>query len=142
MLGFMAGWQVGRLLTSPRATPTVAIAGAAAAFAVDALEPVVGGVTNASVGVLVAVLVVTELLARRRRLAPIWTAGPCALTIVALLAWWAGTASSPLCDDDSVVQPHGAWHLLTALLVLLWADRASNVDALDHDARRPSTASP
>lgn len=137
MLGFIAGWQVGRSVApSVRAASTGALAGAALALALNAaIEPVASGVTNVSVGVLAALVVVSELLARRRGADPIWTAGPCALTVIALATWWAGSASSPLCDADSVVQPHGAWHLLTALLALVWADRASAVLTPDRPPR-------
>ena len=33
-----------------------------------------------------------------------------------------GRSGSPLCDPDSVVQLHGAWHVLSALAVVVWAD--------------------
>ena len=34
--------------------------------------------------------------------------------LVAAVAWWLGRSASPLCDPDSLLQPHALWHLLVA----------------------------
>lgn len=39
---------------------------------------------------------------------------------VALASYAAGRTSSPLCNPESLVQPHGLWHLATAAAVALW----------------------
>jgi hypothetical protein len=59
-----------------------------------------------------------------------WTALPPArrgayLTALAAAAagaacWWAGRTSSPWCRPDSVLQPHAAWHLLSAAALAAW----------------------
>ena len=94
----------------------------AAGSVVWALAP---SATNVMVGVLVAATVGAELVARRRGLPGVWNAPLVALAVGAGVVWWAGTPGSPLCDPGSWVQPHGGWHLLTALLVLGWIDQAS-----------------
>jgi hypothetical protein len=35
--------------------------------------------------------------------------------------WWAGRTGSPLCDPDSLLQGHAAWHLLGAAALTCWA---------------------
>ena len=77
------------------------------------------------VGVLVAVVIVAEVLARRRGRPAVWNAPLLALGAGALVVWWAGSPESPVCDGGSWLQPHGLWHTLTALLVLGWVDQAS-----------------
>jgi hypothetical protein len=34
--------------------------------------------------------------------------------------WWLGRTASPWCDPDSPLQPHAAWHLLTAAALAAW----------------------
>jgi hypothetical protein len=38
--------------------------------------------------------------------------------------WWAGRSASPLCDPDSLLQPHAAWHVLGAAALGAWAAAA------------------
>jgi hypothetical protein len=35
--------------------------------------------------------------------------------------WWLGRTASPVCDPDSLLQPHAAWHLLAAAALACWA---------------------
>jgi glycerol-3-phosphate O-acyltransferase / dihydroxyacetone phosphate acyltransferase len=126
LLGFIAGWHVARIAAAHDEVrlgrlATLGLALGAAAGVLGA----VAGATSALAGVLVAITVVAELVARRRGTDPIWTAGPVALLGVATLAWWTGAPGGVLCDPTSVVQPHGLWHVLSALVALTWVDRAA-----------------
>ncbi len=38
------------------------------------------------------------------------------LLITAAVAWFAGSAGSPICAERSPAQAHGLWHVLTAVL--------------------------
>ena len=122
MVAFIAGWHVGRLFGSPG---TCAVAGLTAGVVLGTvlMASDIQGV-NAIVGVGVGVVVVTEIAARLRHLAPVWTMPLLALTGVALACWVLGTGTSPVCAVDSWAQLHGMWHLLTALLALVWVDKA------------------
>jgi hypothetical protein len=35
--------------------------------------------------------------------------------------WWLGRTASPVCDPDSLLQGHAAWHLLAAAALAGWA---------------------
>ena len=63
--------------------------------------------------VAVVVVVGTELIARRHGLPRVWNVALIVLAVVAALSWWAGTGDSALCDEQSLLQPHGAWHLIS-----------------------------
>ena len=52
-----------------------------------------------------------------RTYAPWYWAG-ILLYMLAFAIWLRGVPNDPWCDPDSVFQPHGAWHLLTALATL------------------------
>jgi hypothetical protein len=71
-------------------------------------------------------LVSAEVRVRRRQ---IWRSRAgmlaAALIVAALPAYLGGRTSSPLCDPDSSIQLHGAWHVLTAgsALAFAWAAR-------------------
>jgi hypothetical protein len=41
--------------------------------------------------------------------------------VLAGLAYLLGRSGGPACEPDSLIQGHGAWHLLTALALALWA---------------------
>ncbi|HEY7605217.1 MAG TPA: hypothetical protein VID07_00410 [Actinomycetes bacterium] len=43
-----------------------------------------------------------------------------AATAAGAVCWWAGRTASPWCDPDSLLQPHAAWHLLTAAALAAW----------------------
>ena len=80
-------------------------------------------------------LVGAELLARRRRLPVVWNAASVVLVGVAVVAWVLGTSDSPLCDEDSWAQPHALWHLLSAIVVVVWVDRAAAAAMPDRPPR-------
>ncbi|MGD2101206.1 MAG: hypothetical protein PVG83_03150 [Acidimicrobiia bacterium] len=47
--------------------------------------------------------------------------GPLALLAVVAVIGRLGATGGPLCDPDSVLQPHGIWHLGAATAILWWA---------------------
>jgi hypothetical protein len=83
------------------------------------------GATNIVVGLLIVIAAASEVVARRRGLPSVWNGPMLLLGAVAVGFWLAGTPDSPLCDEQSWLQPHGLWHVLTAMLVLVWVDRAA-----------------
>ena len=127
LLGFISGWHVGRLARAS-ASGSGALAGLGAGLVLGGVASAVG-LTNVASGVAVAVIVIAEVLARRRRRPAVWTASLLVLVGIAIATWYAGTSGSPLCDEESLVQPHGVWHLLSALVVLTWFDQAAAIDA-------------
>lgn len=77
-----------------------------------------------ALGILIAVVVVI----RWRGDQPIFPGATrnrlIALGVIAAFAgvsYLTGRTDSPACDPDSVVQPHGGWHLLSALVFVLVA---------------------
>ena len=127
VLSFLAGWHVGRLGDrSDRGALIGLSAGLAAGTVTNLAAP---GATNLVVGALVTAVVVAEIAARHRGEPAVWTAPLIGIGAVALALWFAGTSGSPLCAEQSWLQPHGGWHVLTALLVVAWADRAGRVPA-------------
>lgn len=123
MLGFIAGWHVGRLRSAPVAGSLV---GLAVGLAGGAIAWATGG-TNVVVAAGVVVTVGSELLARRRGLPPVWRAALMVALGVALATWAAGSAGSPLCAPSSPWQWHGVWHLASAGVMLWWADAAAGI---------------
>jgi len=129
MVAFIAGWHVGRVVGAPGQWAIGGLAvGVASGVGLDAID--VQGV-NVIVGVGVVVIIVSEFVARRRGMSPVWTGGLLVLVAVAVGFWLFGTPTSPVCDSDSWVQPHGVWHVLTAVVALVWVDAA--VGALQPD---------
>ena len=70
-----------------------------------------------------------ELVGRGRRAA--WTPPrrvayrlALAATAAGAAGWWLGRTGGPLCDPDSLLQGHAAWHLLTAAALAAWARAA------------------
>lgn len=124
-LGFVVGWHTGRVAGRAGAG---ALVGLGVGVGVGAVASIAGG-TNVAVGVLVVVVVGAVLVGRRRRLPPVWSAPLCAMTAVAGALWVLGTSDSPLCDERSWAQPHGAWHVVSALVVLAWFDAAAGAGA-------------
>jgi 1-acyl-sn-glycerol-3-phosphate acyltransferase len=132
-LAFVAGWHVGRLRGRADAGSLVgSTVGLAASAAVWALAP---GAVNIAVGLTVGIIVVASLLARRRAMPAVWSWPLFALGAVALSMWALGTPDSPACDADSWLQPHGLWHVLTAIIALAWVDRAYAADDPDRAPR-------
>jgi hypothetical protein len=122
LVGFVAGWHLGRLGNRPAAGATI---GTATALVIGlAAWPAGAAGVNAVVGLAVVAVVVGEVVARARRLPPVWTAPLLVLLGAGLAAWAAGRGASPLCDPASPLQAHGLWHLLSAMLVPAWANRA------------------
>ena len=122
LLGFVAGWHASRI-RGPGASAVGALVGAAVG-AIAGLIAAAFGVTTVLAGVAVVVVVGTELVARRHGLPRVWNVALILLAVVAALTWWAGTGDSALCDEQSLLQPHGAWHLISGLLLLGWFDNA------------------
>jgi hypothetical protein len=52
-----------------------------------------------------------------------YRAGVAALAVGAA-CWWLGRTGGPLCDPDSPLQGHAAWHLLTAFALAAWGRAA------------------
>jgi hypothetical protein len=126
LLGLLAGWHAGRLYGREDAGAWVGALGVTivAGLAHPALP---GAVTTVAV-VLVVSVVVAEAMARRRRLPPVIDGRLVALVVVAGVTYVLGRSGSPLCDPDSVVQLHGAWHVLSALALVVWTDGALRAD--------------
>jgi hypothetical protein len=80
-------------------------------------------VHDLSILAVLSQVVVYELLERRRGPAPRQAAFATALAALGLgsVAFVLGRTSSPLCDPDSPLQLHGAWHLLVAMSLAAWA---------------------
>lgn len=128
-LGYVAGWHVGRLRSvADRGAVVGTVIGLVVAAVMWAITP---GAVNVAVAVAVVVIVAASWLARRRRLAKVWSGPVLALGVIAIAFWAIGTPGSPACNADSWLQPHGVWHVLTAVLLLAWADTA--YAALDPD---------
>ncbi|QQS24269.1 MAG: 1-acyl-sn-glycerol-3-phosphate acyltransferase [Actinomycetota bacterium] len=133
LLGYVAGWHVGRLGARPwqgalLGTSTALVAGGVAWSFAEAA-------TNVVAAVAVVVVVAAEVLARRRGMAPVWGVALLVLGALAVGAWLIGTSASPACDARSLLQPHGLWHLIAAVLVLAWIDRAAGVADPAHPPR-------
>lgn len=56
--------------------------------------------------------------------AAVWLWPLLGLGAVAIAMWALGTPDSPACRAESWLQPHGLWHVLTALAAIAWVDRA------------------
>ncbi|MGI9642843.1 MAG: ceramidase domain-containing protein [Acidimicrobiia bacterium] len=69
-------------------------------------------------GVLLGVAaVVTEVMVGR---APRVWAPALVVGVIGTVLNVLGRTDAPLCEPDSVLQAHGAWHLLTAVAIFLW----------------------
>ncbi len=123
-LGFVAGWHLGRL--RDRDTESGALVGLACGLVAGTVAAA-ASVVNVVVAILVGTVVAAELAARRRHQPAVWNCPLLLLVAVAAAAWLAGTTASPLCAEQSWLQPHGAWHVMSALVILAWTDRASAV---------------
>ncbi|MEM9609696.1 MAG: 1-acyl-sn-glycerol-3-phosphate acyltransferase [Actinomycetota bacterium] len=118
----LAAWHVGRLrgrATADRAATVATVAAAIVGTAVHLVAPEL--VSNVAFS-LVAVIVGAEVVARRRRLGAVWTNGLLVLSAIAIGTWLLGRTDSPTCDPAALTQPHAVWHLLSAFVVLVWAD--------------------
>jgi 1-acyl-sn-glycerol-3-phosphate acyltransferase len=132
-LGFVAGWHVGRLFDAADRGSLAGMAiGVVGAAVLWATAP---GATNAIVAIAVAIIVAASLVARRRRLAGVWSVPLLVLCAVAVAAWVLGSVDSPTCDPDAWFQPHAFWHVLTALVALAWVDHAIGAVDPEHAPR-------
>jgi hypothetical protein len=123
VVGFMAGWHVGRLRPSAGASAG-ALVGAGVGLMAGVVASAVGAtsVVAAALGVVVAT---TELVARRRVLPRVWTGALLVLAAVSAVAWIAGRTAGAFCDEQSWLQPHGLWHVLSALVLVGWFTNAA-----------------
>lgn len=126
MLGFVAGWHVARVIApiDPSRAGLGGVVGLWIGVAVGAGAALVGAPATFS-AVPVVVIVAAELVARRRGATPVWTPSLLVLLGVAGVSWWLGSTGSPLCDPSSVAQPHGSWHVVSAVVAVTWVDRAA-----------------
>jgi len=132
-LGFVAGWHVGRLSGRANGASLIGlVVGLAVSAALWALAP---DATNIAVGVAVGTIVVASLIARQRSMTAVWSWPLLGLGAFAIAMWALGTPASPACDADSWLQPHGLWHVLTAIVALAWVDRAYAAAEPDHAPR-------
>ncbi len=74
--------------------------------------------TGDPIGIALATLAIVLLVMRDRSLS---TLGPLSLLIVVAIIGRLGATGGPLCDPHSVWQPHGLWHVGSALAVTWWA---------------------
>lgn len=88
-----------------------------------AIAPAAGDPVSA----ILAVAAVGRLLARDRS---IGTLGPAALAGTTALVGRLGATGGPLCNPDSLLQPHALWHLGAAAAVTWWGLSASAGDDL------------
>jgi hypothetical protein len=70
------------------------------------------------VGVALAALAIVLIVMRDRSVA---TLGPLVLVVAVAIIGRLGATGGPLCDPDSLLQPHGIWHLGAAVAVTWWA---------------------
>jgi len=93
---------------------------------------------DAPIALIVIQSVVTPLwrFLRKQPVLPGWTPKRGASLAVAWLlaagSFAGGRTDSPLCDPDSVAQPHGSWHVLASVGFFVWSE------ILFQDARAPS----
>jgi 1-acyl-sn-glycerol-3-phosphate acyltransferase len=139
-LGFVAGWQLGKL-----APQGVIGAGRWATIAAAVVLVVMGVVlvpvpdaTDAVVVVLVAVALVAFVVQRvRTRARPAWSDLPFVLIAAfAIVAFLLGRTGSLACHADAVFQWHGVWHVATAVLAVVWARAALTVRPRGEGAAR------
>ncbi len=115
----LAGWK-------PWVTLTIYGVAVVAVFAGFELDSTAGIVVT---GLVVVGAVVAEVLVIRRglRLRPPWMetwwwyAIMAGVLAVAGLANVLGRTDAPLCDEGSLLQLHGLWHIMTAIVFGLWA---------------------
>jgi hypothetical protein len=119
-LSFVAVHDLARLAGTRRLAVPAWAATAGAGGLLLGLAPRAGGALAGALGVLVAA---GEVAVARRRPRGAGTAayraGVVALAVGAA-CWWLGRTGGPLCDPDSPLQGHAAWHLLTAFALAAW----------------------
>ncbi len=134
LLGTIAGWHLGRI-RDRRSTPdpaTTTIWGTRGAWIGTVIAAVGGGIaiaithdaTTPLAVVAIVIVVIAEVVARRRGLPAGLGWGLAAVIVAALAAYGAGRSDSPLCNPGSIVQFHALWHVLIGVAGFVWADRA------------------
>lgn len=120
----MAVTDLALLVRLPMPERTIFVAGGVLAGALTVLSPEAG---SALTGALVVVVVVCEVLIHRRHLRPTPRRRQhsthlimVSVAAVAGALWVLGRTDSPICDPGDVVQPHGLWHVASAVLFGLW----------------------
>lgn len=106
-----------------RVLPTFAVASLLAlAIGAVSLDAVL-----ALTGAALLTVAACEVLIYRRRLRPVSTprqrrayVAIIAVAVVAGLTWLLGRTDAPVCEPDSVLQLHGVWHAISALIFGLW----------------------
>lgn len=128
-VGFVAGWQVALLVWPGRDREgRASLLGSMAGGILSAVATSYGA-TNVVVGVITTVIVASEVMNRRRGATAVWTGGLVSLGALATGMWMAGRSGSTLRYSQAWLQPHGAWHVLSALLLLAWIDRAVEISS-------------
>jgi hypothetical protein len=123
LLGFVAGWHAGRLVdAAARGAWLGTLLGIAAASAAWAVAP---GTVTVVAACGIAVVAIGEVVSRRHACPPLWPLPLILLVAAAGAAWVAGTPGSPVCDARSWLQPHGLWHVLTAVAIVWWVSGAA-----------------
>jgi hypothetical protein len=143
LLGCMAGWHLGRAVTSCTSTSDrLAVGGAAAGAAAGTALHLLGAeATTALAAALVATVAGAEVIARHRGAAPVWTPALLALAATAALLWVLGRGDSPLCDPGSLAQAHAVWHVASAVALVAWTERTTWLPAPHrHSADQGPTA--
>lgn len=128
VVGYVAGWHLGRVRGDPRAASWLSVLAGIAVASGWLWSPAAGPAVLGVVAVLMVVAIAIEHLAaqararERRSSARVGTRFPpvAALAVMAVSTWVAGHAASPLCDPASYVQPHALWHLSSAALIVTW----------------------
>jgi hypothetical protein len=89
--------------------PGLAVLGAFLAVAPSLADPLFIALTALVLAVLV------------RRDRSFTTIGPLALLVISAIVGRLGATGWPLCNAESIIQPHGIWHLGAAVAVTWWA---------------------
>jgi hypothetical protein len=123
-VSFVAVFDLAWLAGARRRVVPAWAAAAGAGGVLLGLAPRAGGAVAGGLGLLVAA---GEVAVARRGLRAGWSPRQRAAYragVVALAAgaacWWLGRTGGPLCDPDSPLQGHAAWHLLTAFALAAW----------------------
>lgn len=89
-------------------------------------------------GLLVAALVMELILWRRGGQDLRWGLGAVASMVTAFAIWTVSKTGHPWCDPASLLQGHGAWHLLCALAAYLLFEHYARESVSGSTQRRPS----
>lgn len=120
VLGTIAGWR-----------PWLHLTGLATISLALGLFPSLGDPLGAVLGAGAVLSVLIHSRSSYPRARPL---GPVALLIVAGIVGRLGATGNPLCAPDSVLQPHGLWHIGATIAVVWWV-------MMTEGGRPPSTNS-